>query len=504
MSFPFLNIDESSLTLFVPTPLVDIYMRLSEDEGLPLPPIDFPTLLLNPVALSIGDDDADGTQDNDFIEGLLGDDVIRGLDGDDILDGSLGIDTLIGGLGSDMLVGGEGADILDGGEGMDWSVYLTSTIGLTIDMTSPSSSTGDAAGDSFVSVEGILASTFDDTVIGDGMSNTLIGMLGSDTLNGGAGNDILIGYGLTEETPIDQNGDGTIDNVEMLAIDVNGNDRFIGGLGDDIMIGAGGLILTYWIKTAAKTSLLTLSQADFIEIVGGESAVGQLHFYQLGDDVVIESINGLIGVRNTTVLELQLADFTFINPQITTGDDVATGNDFDNNIDALSGDDVVYAEGGNDVVSGNSGNDTIVINGMSGNDRVYDFEHGADRIQFIDSAGSMDDLTIEQVGNFVRITFAQGQIEVRSRDGSFVDAADFTADDFSFMRPADTGGNASQEDYISKSDDLLIDEFESGDALSHMLSNSDFNSSVSNDIAYHSLVVEDFDKADYDQFDLAM
>ena len=53
-------------------------------------------------------------------------------------------------------------------------------------LTSPSSNTGDAKGDTYVSIENLSGSNFNDTLYG---SN------GANAISGGNGNDILIGYG---------------------------------------------------------------------------------------------------------------------------------------------------------------------------------------------------------------------------------------------------------------------------------------------------------------------
>ena len=56
-----------------------------------------------------------------------------------------------------------------------------------------SGNTGDAAGDTYVLIEDLLGSNFDDTLGGNGGSNTLTGLNGADTLAGNGGNDTLDG-----------------------------------------------------------------------------------------------------------------------------------------------------------------------------------------------------------------------------------------------------------------------------------------------------------------------
>ena len=113
------------------------------------------------------------------IEGLLGSNVgndtltgndlanvLNGAGGDDQLFGNDGDDTLIGGSGNDTLVGMQGADRLDGGAGQDRVDYSGSGTGIVIDLLTPSSNTGEAGGDTYISIENVLASSFGDTVRG--------------------------------------------------------------------------------------------------------------------------------------------------------------------------------------------------------------------------------------------------------------------------------------------------------------------------------------------------
>ena len=107
--------------------------------------------------------------------------------------GSIFDDTLIGDAGNNELRGGSGADVLNGGGGFDFALYNNSAVGLTVSLANPGTNTGDAAGDSFISVEGLVGSDFNDRLFGDAGDNELRGGLGADVLNGGPGNDTLTG-----------------------------------------------------------------------------------------------------------------------------------------------------------------------------------------------------------------------------------------------------------------------------------------------------------------------
>ncbi len=119
--------------------------------------------------------------------------IVTGTAGNDLLQGSSQGDTLIGADGNDTLIGGAGADSLDGGNGFNLASYATATTGVTASLINPAINTGDAAGDVYTLIQGLIGSAYNDHLIGDAGNNSLMGGDGNDTLEGGAGNNVLDG-----------------------------------------------------------------------------------------------------------------------------------------------------------------------------------------------------------------------------------------------------------------------------------------------------------------------
>lgn len=156
-----------------------------------------------------------GSKGKDNLRGDNNDNRIDGGNNADAIFGRGGNDVLIGGGGNDKLIGGTGGDVLDGGAGRDRAQYNQATAGVTADLGYAHVNTGEAAGDSYIGVEDLIGSKFDDRLRGNDGNNKLIGGRGDDTFHGRGGNDTMIGGA--------------------------GNDTFFGGAGNDSMKGGNGI-----------------------------------------------------------------------------------------------------------------------------------------------------------------------------------------------------------------------------------------------------------------------
>lgn len=159
-----------------------------------------------------------GTSGDNRLVGGESADLIQGLGGHDRLEGGSGNDRLEGGDGDDQLYGGPGADELVGGDGYDTATYASERAPVSINLQTGVHS-GEAAGDTFSSIEHFQLSDRADSFIGSSGADSVDGLGGADVLVGGAGGDTL-------------NGGAGGDRLEGGA----GSDRLIGGAGDDVFV----------------------------------------------------------------------------------------------------------------------------------------------------------------------------------------------------------------------------------------------------------------------------
>ncbi|TGD94973.1 matrixin family metalloprotease [Methylobacterium nonmethylotrophicum] len=388
-----------------------------------------------------------GSGFGDNLQGDGGANQLFGLAGDDQLYGLAGNDTLSGGDGGDSLWGGLNGDVLDGGNGFDFARYDYATAGVTAVLYNAIFNTGEAAGDTYSGIEGLVGSTFGDNLQGDGGANQLFGLAGDDLLFGLAGNDALSG------------GDG--------------GDSLWGGLDGDSLDGGNGFdFARYDYAAAGVTAVLNNaafntgeaagdSYASIEGLVGsafgdnlqGDAGANQL-FGQAGDDLLfgLAGSDALFGGAGGDSLWGGLdgdsldggADFDFArydyattgvtavlyNAGFNTGEAAGdtyisieglVGSNFDDNLQGDAGANQLYGQAGNDFLYGAQGADILV--GGAGSDtfafQAGDFQTGVfDRVtDFHEAAGDTDallflgmspsSLQVTQQGNDVLVSTTQ-------------------------------------------------------------------------------------------------
>ena len=283
--------------------------------------------------------------------------------GDDIVIGNSLDNILAGGADDDMLEGGAGADHLDGGTGTDTASYQNAGAGVILSLIT-GGSTGDAAGDTFSSIEAVIGSGFNDRITGTNSGVILDGELGDDKLFGGDGVDTLRG------------GDGDDKLVGGAR-----NDILLGGDGDDKLLGEGGADVLDGGLGIDTISYITAASAVVLTIDGG-GTLGDA----LGDTFI--SIEILKGSHFDDDMTGGAADETFKGK---LGDDMlygGAGDDFvrgGGGADQLFGgadDDILKGGKGDDMLTGGTGADTFIFKANQDHDTILDFEDDIDTLNF--------------------------------------------------------------------------------------------------------------------------
>jgi Ca2+-binding RTX toxin-like protein len=325
------------------------------------------------VTVNLATGTASGAAGNDSLSGFEAitgsnfDDVLTGDAGANSLTGRAGNDTLDGGAGDDFLRPGAGDDSIIGGSGFDRvSHYGTNIVGgVTVDLRIAGPQNTGQGWDTYIGIEALSGTRYNDTLIGDDSNNWLIAADGNDTLVGNGGNDLL-----------------TISDGELGA--ASGNHSLDGGSGSDtvdlswISLGTAGATLSLALQGAAQDSghgLLTLNNI--------ENLSGTTHNDALTGDGNANTLSG------------------------NAGDDLLVGGAGD---DSLYGDGAMIADtrsgnggsgpitffadvtafdpslvDGNDTLEGGAGNDTI--DGGGGSDTAS-YEHNSGRVEaFLGNSG---------------------------------------------------------------------------------------------------------------------
>ncbi len=288
-----------------------------------------------------GNDTLNGGQGTDILYGGAGADILSGDGnyyinfGNDILYGGDGNDTLQGNDGDDLLIGGTGADILDGGYlyELDIASYITALSAVYVRLDGVAGAYGDAVGDTFISIEGLEGSAFNDTLVG---SN------GGDVLRGGSGQDSLYGLGAND---VLQGGDG--------------NDNLFGGDASDTLDGGSGADLLdggedgFGFRSVDYADYSSAQSLIYVRIDGAAGSYGD----SVGD--VFISIEGLIGSAFNDVLigNNNQNDYYYLSNFYQ--ENYSPPIFISNRISGGGGNDLIYGLGGADVLEGGTGNDSL-------------------------------------------------------------------------------------------------------------------------------------------------
>lgn len=295
----------------------------------------------------------------------VGTDTLIDIEG---LYGSPYADLLVGNAESNLFRGEAGDDTIDGGADFDYVTYVSSPVGVHVDLGAGSARDGFGDTDTLIGIEGVFGSPFADT---------LVGGPGNDFLRGGPGDDLLEGGPGTDTVDHRSAASGvTASLAEGRSSGADGFDRF--------------------------TGFENLSGSEFGDVLIGDALANLLRgrggddLLQGGDGADLLRGDGgndtLDGGENSRWFDLDLALYGHlgggVNVNLATG--VASGE----------GTDTLIRIGG---VLGSTGNDSL-----TGSDALFEFFRGDAGNDTIDGGGGRDVVDYSSAPSAVTVDLAAG------------------------------------------------------------------------------------------------
>ena len=258
--------------------------------------------------------------------------------GGSFFDELISIENIIATSFNDTLQGSSGNNILDGGLGNDTVSYSNATTGVSVSLSIAGPQATGAGSDTLVNFENIIGSNFADTLTGSNLvNNVLSGGSGNDLLVATSGNDVLDG-GLDADTA-SYAGFSTKITLEAFGV---------------VNKGSSGIDQLFNVERIIAGSAID----DTIDLSGASvaPATGTSTDLTLGEVVVS-------GTGGSPFLSFKVGQFE--NVTGTSFADTILGNSAKNVLKGGGGADFIRGGGGKDTLTGEAGLDTFDFTSLS-------------------------------------------------------------------------------------------------------------------------------------------
>lgn len=288
---------------------------------------------------------------------------------DDWLEGGGPGRTVDAGTQAEQFEGLDGNDLIDGKSGWDVALYWNDPSAIYVDKDRGAGQVKDGFGtyDTLISIESIVASAYDDVLLGSSDNEGLASL--QETFDGRGGNDLIAGRGGYDEVNYSDDLKGVtvyLDTGEVQKTQTFGSE----------VIEFRGKAIDGWGGTDYLSGIEGVEGSAFNDLLVGDSLNNRLDGHA-GND----TLNGGDGTDwaefndDTTGIVVNLATGTATdgqggtdtlisieNVQASPFNDKVTGSNVANYIMGGAGNDTVYASAGADTIDGGSGTDVLVLN----------------------------------------------------------------------------------------------------------------------------------------------
>ncbi|KPF67295.1 hypothetical protein IP88_12340 [alpha proteobacterium AAP81b] len=294
------------------------------------------------------------------------------------------IENATGGGGNDRLIANNVANVLTGNGGVDFASYEAATAGVTVNLATGGTA-GYAAGDSYVGIEGVIGSDFNDVLDGSAGDDLFAVSGGADAINGGAGSDTLTFQFAEAGVNVSLTGTGlgghTLTSIENLTGSAF-NDTLGGDSAANVINGGAG-IDTLFYAGATSGVTVNLATGGTRGLAAGDTYVSIENITatnfadNLTGDAGVNVIQGGLGADTLTGGAGDVLSYADSAAAITInlGNNYAAGGTAAR--DVISGFDNVTASAFNDNITGD--NDANTLTGGDGNDTLIGAA-GADQL----------------------------------------------------------------------------------------------------------------------------
>jgi Ca2+-binding RTX toxin-like protein len=278
---------------------------------------------------------------------------------------------IAGNAGNNVLYAGPGSNVITGGLGQDTASYLYAMGPINADLaTADAQATGGSGSDSFVGIENLTGSAFNDSLIGNTAANILDGGAGTDAMTGGDGADTYLVREATDS--VSETNAAAAGGVDLVW-------SYLGSYTLGSNVENGRIMATGAADLAGNALSNTLYPGVGNNVLTADAGVDTLSYAYMGAAALNAGVTANLATGQASG---------------TSGIDTFTGFE---NLTGSNFNDSITGDAGANILDGGLGVDTMV--GGDGND-TYLIRNGGDIASETSADGGASDIALVYYGGY--------------------------------------------------------------------------------------------------------